>query len=466
VTLKKGPTMFWFIVCCLLVLAGLGFVIVAVVQYIVATAEKHASVPKADVPKADARNVNARNATTQPTTQSTAHPTMPHTPDSSADPSTDLTPSRTTLPTTLLATLLTPHPRNSLLAAPPAALYDRLVYLFPLVHRMLNESGVRYMIMYGTLLGWRRSGTIIPHDNDIDVCVLQSDMVKFEAYCTRDEQFNSVCHVIRSKRGDLIQVVFRDDGMGIGKHTRGMCDVYSFVVEDGYAYDPWNNWCYRESDMWPPIAAHMLGVSTYVPAQTDWFLRAFYGRNFLTPQVQFKRCSDLKMATRQIGEKTYQEVWHHSPEPHIYDPQATYTYAAVYTVGCFDYLHTGHIVLLEKMKRLGARVICGIHDDTSIEQLKHLTPSQHQPLSLRMAALRPYVTEIFVIPDTDPTPTLERLHLAPHSVYLRGDDMPDFPGRTFWEARDVACMFTHYTAGISSTQIRKQLGQQMGPRAG
>lgn len=34
----------------------------------------------------------------------------------------------------------------------------------------------------------------------------------------------------------------------------------------------------------------------------------------------------------------------------------------VYTIGCFDLLHEGHIKLFERMRKLGKQLIIGVHD--------------------------------------------------------------------------------------------------------
>ena len=42
----------------------------------------------------------------------------------------------------------------------------------------------------------------------------------------------------------------------------------------------------------------------------------------------------------------------------------------VFTNGCFDLLHVGHITLLEKAKALGHRLVIGLNSDRSVSELK------------------------------------------------------------------------------------------------
>lgn len=137
----------------------------------------------------------------------------------------------------------------------------------------------------------------------------------------------------------------------------------------------------------------------------------------------------------------------------------------VYTVGCFDHFHQGHINLLTSMKKLGRRIIAGIHDDTSLKLLKNLSPDEHDPIEVRMAKLRAYVDQVYVIPDRDPTFFLQCMVLPEDnlvtntSCYARADDMPNFPGRKFIETR-MEIFLIPYTKGISSTEIRKKLKEK------
>lgn len=42
----------------------------------------------------------------------------------------------------------------------------------------------------------------------------------------------------------------------------------------------------------------------------------------------------------------------------------------VFTNGCFDILHRGHAVLLEKARRLGGALVVGLNSDASVRRLK------------------------------------------------------------------------------------------------
>lgn len=65
---------------------------------------------------------------------------------------------------------------------------------------------------------------------------------------------------------------------------------------------------------------------------------------------------------------------------------------------------------------------------------------------------------MFVISSTDPSPYIRCcVHLQPgqSALYVRGDDMPQFPGRAVCEEL-MAVKLLPYTQGISSTMLRAQ----------
>ena len=43
-----------------------------------------------------------------------------------------------------------------------------------------------------------------------------------------------------------------------------------------------------------------------------------------------------------------------------------------------------------KMRKLGYKVIAGIHDDNSLEKLKNLDITDHQSIEQRMTNIKPY----------------------------------------------------------------------------
>ena len=128
----------------------------------------------------------------------------------------------------------------------------------------------------------------------------------------------------------------------------------------------------------------------------------------------------------------------------------------VYSIGCFDLFHRGHVNLLHSFREFGNYIIVGIHDDASYLALKNKMPIDD--LERRMANVKPYVDQIFVIPHTEPTPYLKSM-VSDRDVsnnaccYVRGEDMIQFPGREFVNTV-MPVYFLPRSDGVSSTLVR------------
>lgn len=128
----------------------------------------------------------------------------------------------------------------------------------------------------------------------------------------------------------------------------------------------------------------------------------------------------------------------------------------VYTIGCFDLFHHGHIRLIERMREVGKKVIIGVHDSRSIYKLKNRVPVDST--EKRMLNVKQYADVVFCIAGTDPSNYIQAVvSLAPNetAIYIRGDDMPFFPAREVVE-KLMPIKLLPYTQGVSSTQIRKE----------
>ena len=64
----------------------------------------------------------------------------------------------------------------------------------------------------------------------------------------------------------------------------------------------------------------------------------------------------------------------------------------VYTVGCFDLFHHGHVELLKRMRNYGKRVVVGVHDSRSIYKLKNRVPVDST--EKRMLNVKAYADEV------------------------------------------------------------------------
>src|SRR3954451_20225486 len=92
----------------------------------------------------------------------------------------------------------------------------------------------------------------------------------------------------------------------------------------------------------------------------------------------------------------------------------------VFTNGCFDLLHLGHIRYLQEARALGDFLILGLNDDASVRLLKGvgrpLVPALERAEILAALSCIDYVT-IFNEPTASPL-----LYLLQPSIYVKGGD--------------------------------------------
>lgn len=94
--------------------------------------------------------------------------------------------------------------------------------------------------------------------------------------------------------------------------------------------------------------------------------------------------------------------------------------SVVFTNGCFDLLHLGHIDYLEKASQLGDYFIIGINSDASVRRLKgESRPLQNEEARSRLLAALAFVDAVVMF--TEDTP-LELITQIQPEVLVKGDD--------------------------------------------
>lgn len=91
----------------------------------------------------------------------------------------------------------------------------------------------------------------------------------------------------------------------------------------------------------------------------------------------------------------------------------------VFTNGCFDILHRGHVVYLEQSRALGDRLIVGINSDESVRQLKPGRPiNKQEDRKAVLEALR-CVDEVIIFNEQRPLELIKKVN--PHIITKGGD---------------------------------------------
>ncbi|MBX9853318.1 MAG: D-glycero-beta-D-manno-heptose 1-phosphate adenylyltransferase [Cytophagaceae bacterium] len=92
----------------------------------------------------------------------------------------------------------------------------------------------------------------------------------------------------------------------------------------------------------------------------------------------------------------------------------------VFTNGCFDILHLGHVDYLEKAKQLGDKLIVGLNTDNSVKRLKGETrPVTDQHGRGRVIAALQFVDAVIFFDEDTP---FDLISFVKPDILVKGDD--------------------------------------------
>ncbi len=108
----------------------------------------------------------------------------------------------------------------------------------------------------------------------------------------------------------------------------------------------------------------------------------------------------------------------------------------VFTNGCFDILHRGHVAYLEEAARLGRSLVIGVNTDASVRRLEKGADRPINTLHDRMAVLAALACVALVVPFDEDTPLELIKRVQPDHLVKGGDWKPDqIVGAEFVRAR-------------------------------
>lgn len=125
----------------------------------------------------------------------------------------------------------------------------------------------------------------------------------------------------------------------------------------------------------------------------------------------------------------------------------------VFTNGCFDLLHAGHVSYLQKARQLGDLLVLGLNTDASIRRLKGTErPVVGQEDRARIMAALDCVDYVVFFDDDTPIRLIEALR--PDVLVKGGDYRPeDVVGRELVESYGGRLELIHFEAGKSTTAM-------------
>lgn len=125
----------------------------------------------------------------------------------------------------------------------------------------------------------------------------------------------------------------------------------------------------------------------------------------------------------------------------------------VFTNGCFDILHAGHVAYLEQASRLGDRLVVAVNVDETVRRIK----GADRPVNIlerRMAVLAALACVDWVVPFSEETPERLICRLQPELLVKGGDNEPDkIPGARCVRENGGQVLVMSYVDNCSTTGI-------------
>ncbi|MDO4935385.1 MAG: D-glycero-beta-D-manno-heptose-7-phosphate kinase [Phascolarctobacterium sp.] len=127
----------------------------------------------------------------------------------------------------------------------------------------------------------------------------------------------------------------------------------------------------------------------------------------------------------------------------------------VFTNGCFDLLHVGHVTYLEKAKALGKHLVIGLNSDKSVRRLKGKTrPLVHEMDRARVLAALGCVDAVVLFEQDTPT---ELVKLIRPDILVKGGDYKasQLAGRQYAGKVEILS----YEKGYSTTGVVEKIAK-------
>jgi len=129
----------------------------------------------------------------------------------------------------------------------------------------------------------------------------------------------------------------------------------------------------------------------------------------------------------------------------------------VFTNGCFDIIHRGHVEYLEDAKALGDTLIVGLNSDSSVSKLKGPNrPINKEEDRARVLLGLKSVDRVIIFKEETP---LELIKMVKPDVLVKGGDwyVEDIVGHDFMFWRGGEVLSLPFRSGHSTTDIIEKI---------
>jgi glycerol-3-phosphate cytidylyltransferase len=308
---------------------------------------------------------------------------------------------------------------------------------------ILNKHGCKWWLDAGTCLGAVREKDFIGHDQDIDIGIAGDHLSLWDIFI---DEFK--------KQGFELYKEWIHDGqrMELSFKRKDIKTELFFLFKK-------DNWCWHgafgpdENGRWgehmvflPHVFSASLfenlkeivfkGKKCFVPNPPEQYLFERYGSDWKIPKSNFQYWRDGRAIDKNFFKKE----------------------KTVFICGVWDYLHHGHLKILESSKALGTKLIVGVLTDEAAMKYK---PKPFVPFKERRRIIEALKIVDMVIEqnDSDATEDFKKLGLRPDYI-VHGDDWNRYPGEEFIRNYGGKVVFFPYTKDISSTEIKKEIAKQ------
>ena len=159
------------------------------------------------------------------------------------------------------------------------------------------DCGVDGWISFGTLLGAARSGEVIGHDSDIDLCYLSDRATPAEMTMELFDMARALRRAglrVEVKSGSFLTVLFR-----AGDGAPASVDIYTTFFLDGVFYATATvRTPLKRSAVLPLTTLELEGRTLPAPAEPAVLLEVSYGPSWRTPDPSFRHLPGREITTR------------------------------------------------------------------------------------------------------------------------------------------------------------------------
>ena len=341
---------------------------------------------------------------------------------------------------------------------------DGMMALLSFVTALLEMRGISYWLTQGTLLGAVREGALLKWGNDVDISTMETDWEKilaalaffsqnstgFTAQAFAQGAFNGFYYSVNRLKGT--KWISVTTGL-IGTHL----DIYPrrVIAEKFLSYcnvqlhadcdaNPVSKGRLRFDEIFPLRDGTLHGKIFFFPNNPEAVLEKFYG------------------PTWSIADRYGEGGWLSAEDMHATGMQAsrqgdTEVGVDVVYIDCVcDILHAGHIRLFRRARKLGQKLVVGVHNDSTVESYKRLPVMLMEERITSVAACK-YVDK--VVPHAPLRVTTAYMKKHRIDLVVHGDDLNDTAAELMYGDAMRAGKFETlpYTPSISTTDIIRRI---------